>query len=420
MKNIYNKIITILFAGFISFVLIFSIIFNYGTIITNLYENKDRLTNFSLSDKYFKDAVSVAESSYDSAVFMRNKYVDLYGGFQKIAGKSVIWDSDPNKTIVLGNDNKLYTAGNVTMNFADYVLNEDQLRQYSENISNLGKFVKQKNSDLIFVQAPARFNSDYVQVPAFISDGGKNNVDFMYDLLKNSEDLSVINLQLLFSEQNVNFADLFYRTDHHWNVKTAFWAYQQLCETFNDLGLNIDSKYYSISNYNIETLSGKFLGSIGERVGKLYAGADDFDFIYPKFDTDYVKTYSSVYNQSIAVGGGNKFVGDFKSAVFDYYKETVSGTRKVVLGAYVGGDVSETIIINNKAATNKKVLFIKDSYALPVAAFSSTCFSETRLIDLRFYTDGSAYNYIDNYNPDIVVVLYNPNAYNDTFFDFNK
>ena len=101
----------------------------------------------------------------------------------------------------------------------------------------------------------------------------------------------------------------------------------------------------------------------------------------------------------------------------DFY-DVRSGKTAASYGMYTSMDLSEVIINNTKSATNKKILVIKDSFALPVTAFLSTCFKETRMIDLRYMQDMSVYDYIDDYNPDFVLILYNPGAYSDVFFNF--
>ena len=69
---------------------------------------------------------------------------------------------------------------------------------------------------------------------------------------------------------------------------------------------------------------------------------------------------------------------------------------------------------------NYKMLMIKDSYALPVAAFLSTCVSEIHMVDLRDTPTVNLEKYIENNKFDAVVVLYNTEVFNDTMFNFSK
>jgi hypothetical protein len=418
MKKVYDKSLISIFVVFIVGTLILSFAFNWKSMIGNLYENKDRIYNFSLSEEYEKDVISVVESTYNDGMFLKEGYIDLYGGLQRCMGKKIIWESDPNKTIMIGSDGKLYTAGNITMNFAEVDINKEELDKCAKKMAKLGKYVKSQGGDLIFFQAPARYDPDEVKLPIEISDNSKENVDYLYSKLKDNKNLSILNSQKLYKEAGLKFSDLFYKTDHHWNVQTAFFAYSEICKELNaEYDYNIDESYYNLDNWNVKTVKNSFLGTLGERSGGLFCGYDDAVLITPKFDGNYKKSVSNDYRLRIETGGGTQTNGKFSDAVLPVNK--IKGRVKSFLGNYVCGDVAEAIVENENGATSKKILIIKDSYALPVSAFLTTCFKETRLIDLRYLTEKSAYDYIKEYKPDFILVLYNPNSYNDTFFNFD-
>ncbi|MBO4251835.1 MAG: hypothetical protein J5911_04140 [Clostridia bacterium] len=421
MKKVYERIISIIFVGFISITLLFSLLFNWHTMLESLYENKDKILNVRLSSEYVKDVIDSIDSAYTEGVFFRKQYIDIYGGLQKMSGKSIIWDSNPNNTIMIGSDGKLYSSGNITMNFADYYSNKDILNKYAEAVSDLSMFTTQNDVDLLFFQAPARYDADEISLPIKISDTSKDNVDYLYSQLKDNTDLTVLNSQILYKEQDIDFADLFFKTDHHWNIKTAFWAYSEICKALNNYyDYKIPELYFNIDNYINYVIPSSYLGSLGVRTGGLFAGRDDFDLIYPKFETDYVKTICKVDNLDISRGGGIQYKGKFEEVILSDVNKLKSKKSEIIFGSYVSSDRSEVIIENRKSATDKKVLILKDSFALPVSAFLSTCFAETRLLDLRYQHEKSVKEYILDYAPDAVLIIYNPGAYSDTFFNFDK
>ena len=306
------------------------------------------------------------------------------------------------------------------MNFADYMINEKMLDSYAEKLSQLGAFAQSNGSQLVFFQAPARYDSDYVRLPIAVNDNSKENVNYLYKQLKNNDNLTVLNSQYLYKDNNKNFSDLFFKTDHHWNIKTAFWAYSEICRELNKNNYQINESYYSINNYNIETIQDSYLGSLGVRTGGLFSGYDDFDLIYPKFDTDYTKIICRVQNQSIEKGGTIEYRGNFETAVLSSYNLIKERKAKITFGTYVSSDRSEIIIKNNKSATKRKAMIVKDSFGLPVSAFLSTCFEEEIIIDPRYNHDKTLYEYISDYKPDVVILIYNPGAYNSTFFNFSE
>ena len=51
---------------------------------------------------------------------------------------------------------------------------------------------------------------------------------------------------------------------------------------------------------------------------------------------------------------------------------------------------------------------IKDSFGLPVEGFLATAFREVETLDLRHLKDTTAVEMIENFRPDVVIVMYNP------------
>ncbi|MTM42708.1 hypothetical protein GMA50_06240, partial [Turicibacter sanguinis] len=80
----------------------------------------------------------------------------------------------------------------------------------------------------------------------------------------------------------------------------------------------------------------------------------------------------------------------------------------------------EVRIKNNLYENGPKILMIKDSFMLPLAAFLSTTVGEMKLIDLRYYEGGSLYELVPMYQPDIVLVSVSPSNLVPEFFNFSK
>lgn len=73
---------------------------------------------------------------------------------------------------------------------------------------------------------------------------------------------------------------------------------------------------------------------------------------------------------------------------------------------------NENIVINNLADNNDKVLLIADSYARPMLAFMSLCFKEVRFLDPQEGRYNDSYvEYIDEYDPDIVIMMFPGEGY---------
>ena len=200
---------------------------------------------------------------------------------------------------------------------------------------------------------------------------------------------------------------LFYRTDHHWQTKTAFWAYSKIGSMLvEQYGWKIPAQMLSLEDgYDITSYPHSFLGSQGKRVGRLYIGVDQYDYIAPVFDTDFAVTIMK------ADGSVRAQSGSFTEAFV--YEPLLSNTADVEsnkYACYFGGDYPEVVIKNNLAPNDKKVLIIKDSFALPFTAFLANSCEEIHMLDLRYFT-GAVEDYINTYEPDMVLMLYNPSSF---------
>ena len=52
--------------------------------------------------------------------------------------------------------------------------------------------------------------------------------------------VSVLDLRENLHKEGLSHEELFFHTDHHWNLEGAFWGYQKLAERLNeDYGYNI-------------------------------------------------------------------------------------------------------------------------------------------------------------------------------------
>ena len=84
---------------------------------------------------------------------------------------------------------------------------------------------------------------------------------------------------------------------------------------------------------------------------------------------------------------------------------------------YIGGDYGVTTQTCENAPCDKKILIIKDSYSRPVMAFMGTVFSQVDTIDMRYF-EGDVQSYIEQVQPDMVMVIYNPYMLDESSFAF--
>ena len=97
---------------------------------------------------------------------------------------------------------------------------------------------------------------------------------------------------------------LFYKTDHHWQVKTSIWAGKIISEKLNELyGFGLETELLDSNNFT-EKFVEKWLGSMGGKVIPLYP-KEDFYIYSPKYATDIDMILKDTYKNSFYEGNGS-------------------------------------------------------------------------------------------------------------------
>lgn len=363
--------------------------------------------------EYPGEIINAIDNAWSSNIVFQKKYIDVFGLIQRGMGKTIVYDADKGKTVVKGDDGKLYFVSDVTDVNGTENIDYNIIQENASNLMSLSEDFKDK--DFLYVQAPFKYDSRYVKLPNGIEPLSNEPVDYFLSNLSECKSLDILDLRQKIEEENIDYSTLFFKTDHHWNIETAFWAYQEIdAEINNRFGYDINKMYFDTDEWNSVIYKNAFLGSQGARVGSLYAGMDDVAVYYPKFETSFTKEFSKKTSHEDVVR-----TGDFTQAVLEGYKPD-DASYKPVYTTYLVSDCDEVKIENNMPATDKKALIIKDSFGIPVSAFLSTVFSETRVVDLRYLNIGVR-DYIREYDPDIIIFIYNPGAVgSETFFTFGE
>ncbi|MEG1500533.1 MAG: DHHW family protein [Clostridiales bacterium] len=399
-KNLYAKITTIC----IFIILLPLAAYSIFNSIHGFLEDKDSRQGNGIFEKIEAD-IDYLNTAFNSNVLEESKFIEVNGLFQRISGKHYIADPAIDKSIVKDNHGLLHFTGfwSSPNNFV-----QEQLSFIEENVKNLDNYLENKDIPFLLIHAPGKFIEDYTSFPVLINNyANENSCLFLETMQKNDIPIFDLTESICYNEK-LPKDNLFYTTDHHWTNPTAFYAYSEIVQNLNEnWGFNIDpNNYYrNIDNYYIEKYPKSFVGSQGRRVGKYYSAIDDYYFIYPKFATKY--SFSN---------NGKTVNGDFSSSlVFDkFLQDKDVYTNRYA--TYLGEDYPLATIVNQQQDQNK-VLILKDSFANPISVYLSTCVKEITLLDLRSF-EGSVYDFIDDYQPDLVLILYSPSSLSKNMFDF--
>lgn len=338
--------------------------------------------------------ISTLTSSFDENFHLKYAFLDLNGMVHKFLGKSSM-----NNVTRLNNGY-----------LASLIGSGGTMERQSQMMTDLYKVLEKRNTPMLYVQAPGKISRLDKQLPAGLYDHSNDNTDNFIRGMREGG-IPVLDIREEIEKEGLDHYSMFFKTDHHWTPHGGFFAYTKIMEKLADFSYTEEPNKLDLKSYEVEEYKEHFLGSTGRRTGALYAGVDDITLIYPSFET---KMSISVPSRDIYRSGS------FKDVIFDYtHIEEKDFYNKSPYSTYIGGDYPLVIHENDKAANDQTILLIRDSFSLPVQSFLSLSISNLHVIDLRYYTDQTLLQYIDELNPDMVMFLYNVNIFgDDSMFQF--
>lgn len=321
-------------------------------------------------------------------------FIELYGGVQRLLGRRIIEDADPQYTVVrLEGD--LLTFVDLDGEQVDMTTRAEEMIDFARRIS------KEYHTPLLYVQAPSKLNVS--PLPDGIEEYSDREADQFLALLKEGK-VDTLDLRPAFvqaaQEDPEGARDLFYRTDHHWSPQGAFLGYQTLCEKLEKrYRFKIDEKLTDPEEFDKYSFRAAFLGSQGRRVGSLYAGEDDVEIWSPKFSTNLTYTVPLL---------GVTREGPFVVSML--FPERLAETDRYETNPYTiyaGGDYLLSRAYNEKISMGKRVLVLRDSFGCGLTPFLSLCCQEVIAMDPRQFNGNQdmMMHYIDWLEPDLVIVL---------------
>ena len=342
------------------------------------------------------------EAAYQQNMPRKTDFVTINGGFRRLLGERAV--------------NERYRLDNGQLT---YVIPELDMTQIAANTLAFAEALEARGIPFLYVNTPFKTDEADKQLPLGVEDYANENADRFLAILREGG-ADTLDLREREREEGLDHYSRFYPTDHHWTAETGFWAFTEIVSALEtrDASFAVDSRITDPGSYRFDTREDIFLGSAGRRVGPWYAGLDDLTLITPGFD-------SHVAFQELDQGFGRD--GSFAETFL--FPEMLEGDPFEVsrYDVYLGGEYGELRLDNFSRAeglpvqsTEKRILLLKDSASLVVAPFLSLGYDSVRLLDLRLY-EGDLMACIEEYQPDLVLAVYNPGAYEDNnweMFDY--
>lgn len=339
------------------------------------------LANFYINDEvdyneWSADLGSKLETDIATTFFEKMSFVNINGAVRNIFGQQ-----EMNGVIKL-NNGYLFT----TMPYIE----DTVLQNYVNSISVLNNYMQNRGTKLVYALTPYTSGKYDSQLPEGVEDYGNDNADRLMSMLDEA-DIDIIDFREKMHDDGIDHYDMMYKTDHHWNTKAGFYAYEVLEDyVVNNTGCNVDKRISDLENYTVTIYKDWHLGSNGQRTGKYFAGVDDFELYIPNFET-------KIKNDAGAIGKMQDLVINTEPLVSKDYNSRY--TYDHVLGK------SLEHYINLDCKNDLKILLVTDSFGKAVAPYLIMGFSE-----ISYVYDGNVSaitpDYIEAYDPDVVILLY--------------
>lgn len=351
-----------------------------------------------VKEKEYRLAFIRAEvnTSYTEDFFGKYSFINFNGLVAKILGRQTVND------VVKLQNGHLTQPIEALDNGAD-----------AAKVTELNSWLAEKEIPFLFVQTPYKIDATDKQLPRGIEDYSNENADIFLNAI-GQVGIPYLDMRKELVEQGISYEEMFYKTDHHWTTESAFYAFTILTDYMeSEWGYEIADEITDRASYEEEFYRQCLLGSHGRRCGKYYGGLDDFKVIAPTYETNI---------STCIVDTGEVREGDFRESLLVQERLLEENLFEASqYHTYIGDEYGLVIHKNADADVREKVLIVRDSYVLPMQAFLSQTIEELHVVDLRYYTEMSLYEYIEQINPDKVIMIYNPYMYQEqNAFEFGK
>ncbi len=195
--------------------------------------------------------------------------------------------------------------------------------------------------------------------------------------IEKSKDIGAIYVDMLGVLANHADEAIYYRTDHHWTSLGAYYGYTAFMDA-------IGAESAPLGEANV--VSEDFFGTLYSTSGIHW------------LDPDTMERYIDGEGILVEVNTGleQKEVGLYNDAFL---------SEKDKYSSFLGGNNPLYIIKNPNAATDEKLLVVRDSFSDSLAPFLAQQYSEIHLVDLRYYRTPVA-AYAEMMDADAIFVCY--------------
>lgn len=352
-----------------------------------------------------RETVSSVETVLTDNAYRKMDFLEIYSFTHKLLGKEEIKDF----AYIKDREGNLNYA-------AFYREKDDQMFEYAMRVKRLSDEAAKKGTKVLFVITPSKYDHKYSRFSKGLPyNDMSDRVDSLMFYLNRME-IPTINYADHMPSKGVPYEGMFFGTDHHWTMDTAFAATRILVDEMDrQLGIKLDGEQYlDIDRFDRVLYRDAMIGSLGRGSGVCFAGLDDFVAFYPKWETHF-------FRESTFSGGNTEtYTGGYKDTIIDetvFMEKTPYKNRTYSL--YMNGIRPFEHLVNLDTTGNEKILMVRDSYFSPVMAFMAPMVKQIDAIwTLEQTEDVTVEKVMEKERYDCIIVEVYPYNLNETAFQF--
>lgn len=301
----------------------------------------------------------------------RNAFLRLKTGMDLTLGRPVV-------NTVIPTDQGVYLPYQEYQKVDEEVVAR-RAQEITDDLAALQARVQAYGGTFLYVAVPDQGTYYAPLYPSYLNDGTQRIRAEKEAFLAQAaqKGIPVLDIDALWAAQG--FPDGYvYKEDHHWTFEGGYAAYGEI---LNALGME------QTVEFTVQEWQAPMIGSRVVRLCDLMQPLERLRYATPKEWIPFTR-----YNW------GNRTPA---------YENTIALPLEgdpIRYGNYMGGDVDETIIQTNRPQLTD-CLVVGDSFTNLVETLIYTEFDETRSLDFRYYNKMSMSQYIDRYQPQVVLVL---------------
>lgn len=402
MDRIIAAVLSVVFLGFL-FTAFFAMMINDGKSIINSTRIMKSLATYLPEDWDSLDLLQARISSFTATIadkmWLKDEMGYLNSEFQYGLGKQLI---------TTGNQNML----TLTTGHLHDILPYTDMQGAIDEVLKLQASTPKDTYFMFSYEHPTVYEQSMIPAGYEVLDHTNELADEVVNSLR-TEGVDVLDSRDVLKASGHSWDELLMATDQHWATLSALVMAQSIAEQINEeLDANLDTSLLDMDQMNTFVHENLFMGKYGQRIGTGLIDPDDIVEFWPTYETN-------ISRHSLRADKFEDVSGEFRDVAIrtDRLKMLPGKTWNIRAYTYYG-QVEPYEIYTNESAPDFTIMVFKDSYSAPMLPFLSLMARNVIGVDFRHEICGAPEEWIEKYQPDVLVASYSLQFLRNDKYDF--